>query len=92
MIPPEIAVLRLTLNEKAALAHITKNPTCTNKALAEIVGMSERGAEAMLHRLRKLGHIRSVGKGRARRIEVLLHVEHTAKCGIQQNEKNPHKL
>ncbi len=81
-IPAEIAALPgLNLLEKAALAHIANCPGCSNAGLAKKTGLSVRGVEAMLARLRKRGLIRKLGKGSARRHELTFAVAHHTKCG-----------
>ncbi len=78
----------LTLHERVALAFVHEHPRCRNITLARHLGISVRGAEAMLRRLRQLGHIRSAGRGRARRMEVSFPAEPTKKCGVQQETES----
>lgn len=81
-IPAAIAALTdLNLLEKAALAHIAKSPECSNSNLSKLTGLSERGVESTLARLRKRGFIQRLGEGRARRHKILLHMEHHTPCG-----------
>jgi hypothetical protein len=81
-IPAAIASLPgLNLMEMAVLAHIAKIPACSNAVLAKLTGLSVRGVEALLARLRKRGLVEIVGKGRARRHELRFPVEHRTKCG-----------
>jgi DNA-binding CsgD family transcriptional regulator len=88
-IPAAIAAVPgLSLHERTALAYIHLHPRCRNGTLARHLGMKERGVEALLRRMRQLGHIRSVGKGPARRIELLFFVELAPECGVQQKEKH----
>ena len=88
-IPAAIAAVPgLTLQERAALTYVHQHPRCRNSTLARHLGMMERGVEALLHRMRQLGHIWSVGRGRARRIELSFPVELRTECGVQQNEES----
>lgn len=82
LIPAAIATLPgLNLAERVALAHIAKRPGCSNAALAKVLGVSVRGAEDLVRRLRDNGLIQAVGKGRARRHILLFPVEHPTLCG-----------
>ena len=84
-IPPEIVALPgLTLDERVVLANVHELPACSNASLARLLGLSERGIESMLRRLRDRGLIQQVGKGRARQHRLLFRVEHHTGCG--QNE------
>jgi hypothetical protein len=74
-IPEAIAVLPLSLNEKVVLAEIARNPKCGNGALANLLGISERGVKKVVHRLRLAGHIQQLGNGRARQLHLTFHVE-----------------
>lgn len=80
-IPSAIAELpKLSLAEAVALTHIFEHPSCTNRTLARLLRISERGVEAMLSRLRERRLIQLKGNGRGRRILLTFHVEHK-KCG-----------
>jgi hypothetical protein len=82
VIPAAIAALPdLNLLEQAALAHIYKFPGCSNAGLAKRTGLSQRGVEALLARLRKRRLIEMSGRGSARRHELTFPVEPRTKCG-----------
>jgi DNA-binding Lrp family transcriptional regulator len=82
VIPAAIAALPgLNLSERVALAHVAKFPGCSNRSLAKLLGVSVRGAENILRRLRDEGHIHQVGKGRARRHDLAFPVEQHTLCG-----------
>lgn len=88
-IPAAIAGLQgLSLSERVALAHIAKRPGCSNAALAKVLGVTERGAESLLHRLRAQGLIRPVGKGRARQHVLTFPVERPTLCGKNDDGKS----
>lgn len=88
-IPAAIAALPgLNLSERAALAHVAKFPGCSNRSLSKVLGVSVRGAENILRRLRNAGHIRPVGKGRARRHDLMFPVEHHTSCGKTDNDES----
>jgi len=88
-IPVAIAVLPdLNLIEKAVLNRIHERPDCSNGGLAMLTGMSLRGIEAALARLRTLGLIRSRGHGRARRLMLTFPVEHHVECGENVNAEH----
>ena len=73
------------LIEKTILARIHEWPACHNADLATLTGLSERGIESTLARLRDRGLIQVTGKGRARRLWVRFHVEHHSACGESAN-------
>lgn len=88
-IPAAIAAIPgLTLQERAALTYVGQHPHCHNSRLARFLGLTVRGVESLLHRLRRLGHVRSVGLGRARCLQVTFPVEPTIECGVQHHEKS----
>jgi DNA-binding CsgD family transcriptional regulator len=78
----------LSLAEKVALAYLLDHPGCSNASLARLLGLSQRGVEALLRRLRERGLIAQVGKGRARQHRLRFPVEHHIKC--EQNESESH--
>lgn len=80
-IPAAIAALSLTLVERAALAHVAQHPGCSNRTLSKLLGISVRGAENLLRRLRDRKYIRQGGEGRARRLALTFPVEHHLSCG-----------
>lgn len=89
IIPAAIATLPdLNLLEKAALAHIGKFPACSNVGLSKLTGLSVRGVEALLDRLRKRGLIQRLGEGRARRHELTLPMEPSTNCGKAEVEES----
>jgi len=82
VIPAHIAALTdLTLQEKFVLAHINRFSGCSNSKLAKLTGMSIRWIEVTLARFRERGLIKHLGKGRARRHQLLFPVEHHIPCG-----------
>ena len=81
-IPTSIDQLELKLNEKFALYYIQQSPDISNDQLARLLGMSPRGAQSMLRRLRRSGYIANVGKGRARRIALMFHTEQHTECEV----------
>jgi hypothetical protein len=88
-IPAAIAALPgLNLSERVALAHVAKFPGCSNRSLARLLGVSVRGAENILRRLRDAGHIHQVGKGRARRHVLTFPAEQHTLCGKNQNAES----
>ena len=88
MLPNEIGMLSLSLSEKAVLAHILNYPKCTNRMLARLIGISERGVKKMLQRLRSRGLIGQTGKGRARRVRLTFHVKQGTQFTVPKNQ-NP---
>lgn len=89
-IPAVIAALPgLSLVERIVLDHIDRFPGCSNGRLAKLTGLSVRGIEAMLVRLRKHGYIRRIGQGRARQHKLLVHVDRHIDCGKKQSENSP---
>jgi hypothetical protein len=78
----------LSLLERIVLDHIHRFPACSNRRLAKRTGLSVRGIEAMLARLRKHNFVRPVGRGRSRRHELLFDVEHHMNCGKNESEKS----
>lgn len=88
-IPVAIAGLPdLNLIEKVMLAYIEEQPATHNTDLATLTGLSERGIESILARLRDRDLIQVTGKGRARRLWVRLHVEHHTGCGQDTNTES----
>ena len=86
-IPASIVALPdLNLIEKAILSRIHERPACSNGGLAKITGLSLRGTEATLVRLKKRELIRSSGHGHARRLWLTFLVEHHTECGKDRNE------
>lgn len=89
IIPEEIAERPgLSLVEKIALAFIDRYPRYANHRLARELGMSLRGIENLLVRLRHNGQIVRVGKGCARTLRLTFHVEHHLPC---ENRDVPEK-
>jgi hypothetical protein len=81
-IPVAIAALPgLKLIERVILTRIDERPACHNAHLAALTGLSERGIESTLARLRDRDLIQVTGKGRARRLWVRFHMEHHTQCG-----------
>src|SRR5206468_2638270 len=90
-IPAAIAALPdLNLLEKATLAYIANFPACSNAKLAKLTGLSERGVESMLARLRKDGLLRKSGEGKARRHDLTFAVVDHVECG-NTNAADSHK-
>ena len=84
VIPAAIAALPdLSLAERVALAHLRQWPGTRNSRLANLLGLSERGVEQMLRRLRERGLIPQRGKGHARVLRVIFPVEHHTECGTK---------
>ena len=77
-----------SLTEQAALAFVREHPACSNRALAKRVGITERGAEEMLSRLRKTGLIRQVGRGRGRRHDLTFPVDAHIQSGKTEMPKS----
>ena len=87
--PPEVANLaNTTLLERLALAEILRRPTRTNAGLARLLGLSVRGVEAMLRRLRDRGLIKAEGKGRGRCLVPSFHVERHIDGGDGDGDKH----
>jgi hypothetical protein len=88
-IPGSITALPLSLSEKVALTHIHQFPGCSNAGLAELLGVSCRGVENLVRRLRGQGYIEQVGQARARRHQLKFKVEvgedHTF-CGNKNDD------
>ncbi len=84
-----MSVPHLNLNERAILSRIYERPDCSNNALAMLTGMSKRGVEIALARLKKRGLIRSKGRGQGRRLMLAFRVEQHIKCG---GTANPNSL
>ena len=82
-IPGPIAVLPITLQEKAALSRIEKIPGASNDGIARLLGISERGVEDLLRRLREQGYVERFGHGRARQHRLTSRVQSHGKRGIQ---------
>ena len=81
----------LTLHEKVVLARIAECPTCSNAGIADLLGVSLRGAENLVRRLRTKGQIEAIGKGRARQHRLKFPVERHQTCG-EETDKNCHTL
>lgn len=88
-IPASIAAMKLPVAQKIVLAHIANFPGCSNARLAKLIGVSNRGVESLLRRLRRQGYIEPAGKGRARRHYLMFPVERHTECG-DSNTKNSH--
>lgn len=85
-IPASImSVPDLNLIERVILNHIHERPHCSNNDLATLTGLSERGIESTLARLKREGMIRSRGNGPARRLILMFLVEHNTPCGETTN-------
>lgn len=85
-IPASIVGLQdLNLIEKAILNRIRERPSCSNSGLAKLTGLSVRGIESTLARLKKRGLLGSQGHGQARRLILTFPVEHHAPCGQDLN-------
>ncbi len=88
-IPAAIAALPdLNLIEKAVLSRVHECPACSNPGLAKLTGLSVRGVESTLARLKGLGLIRSRGHGQARRLSLAFPVEHHTACS-EDNKVKP---
>gem|GEM_PF-2565204 len=88
-IPASIAALRtLNLIEKVILSRIHERPACSNGDLATLTGLSERGVESTVARLKKQRLIRNQGHGQARRLMLTFLVEHHSACGETTNAKS----
>lgn len=74
-IPAAIAALPLSISEKIALTLIDENPLCKNANLAASIGITERGMNKMVQRLKSAGHLQQVRRERARRLFLTFHVE-----------------
>ncbi len=82
----EIAALPdLNLIERAILNRIHERPDCSNGGLAKLTGLSKRGIESTLARLKKRELIRSRGHGHARRLWLAFPVERCMECGENVN-------
>jgi hypothetical protein len=89
IIPATIAALSNTsIIEKIALTEIVSNPECSTRKLSRITGLSGRGIEALLSRLRRRNLIRQEGKGRARRHLLTFPVEPHTKCEKIEHQKS----
>jgi Winged helix-turn-helix DNA-binding len=81
-IPASIVALPdLNLIEKAILNRVHERPGCTNPGLAKLAGLSVRGVESTLARLKERGLVCSQGHGPSRRLSLTFAVEHHAECG-----------
>lgn len=70
-IPVAIAALpNLDLIERVILARVDECPASRNSDLAPLTGLSQRGIESTLARLRERDLIEVTGKGRARRLRL----------------------
>lgn len=65
------AIPGLDLVEKILLSCVEKYPHGTNERLSALTGLSVRGVQAALARLRKRNHIGTDGRARARRMWVV---------------------
>ncbi len=84
-IPSSIAsLLGTTLVEQIALSRIVIYPCTTNGSLATLLGLSVRGVEAMLKRLRDHGFLSTEGVGRRRKFVVKFPVDQHKKCGDEK--------
>jgi len=81
-----MAVPNLNLTERVILTHVNMWPDCTNNDLAALTGLSLRGAESVLARLRAQGLVQVHGRGHARRLILTFHVERLMECGEQHDE------
>src|SRR2546425_1171601 len=75
------ALADLNLIERTILTRIEECPACHNADLAKLTGLSLRGVESTLARLRERDLIQVTGKGRARRLFLRFHVEQHTRCG-----------
>lgn len=84
---PASIVARSDLNliEKAILNRIYERPACSNGNLAGLTGLSLRGIEATVARLKKRELIRSSGHGHAHRLWLTFPVERHVECGHNGN-------
>jgi hypothetical protein len=73
----------LTITEKVVLSAFAQRPACSNSSLAQLTGLTVRGIEVLLARLRRLGLIHQQGKGCARRV-TLFHEEHHIERGSDE--------
>jgi hypothetical protein len=88
-IPAEIVCLPdLTIAERVALAHIHNFPACSNGRLACLLGLSERGIESLLRRLRERRLIQPIGRGRARSHRLMFLVERHTECVEVESTKS----
>lgn len=78
----------LNLIEKAILTRIHERPACSNGNLAKLTGLSVRGVESTLARLKRRELIRSRGHGQARRLLLTFPVERHAECGENVNAES----
>lgn len=86
-VPEAIAVRAdLSLVEKIALSIIVRYARCSNQKLARELGLSVRGVENLLVRLRRHNLIRQVGNGSARTLRLTFPVEHHTSC---ENSESP---
>jgi hypothetical protein len=85
---PIMAVPNLNLTERVILTHVNMWPDCTNNDLATLTGLSTRGIESVLARLREQGLVVINGKGRTRRLTLTFNVECHSDCGEHHDE--PH--
>jgi hypothetical protein len=83
-IPGEImAIPNLSLNERVALASIDENPFTTNIELETTLGLSKRGVEYLIERLKRRGLVSQFRRGRARRLSLGFHVEPRSCCAME---------
>jgi len=82
-----VALPGLDLIERVVLHRINERPACANKDLAALTGLSMRGVESTLARLRQRGLVRSRGYGQARRLTLTFPVERHAECGESVSAK-----
>lgn len=83
-----MAVPNLNLINRVILTHVSAWPDCTNADLAALTGLTARGVESVLARLREQGLVEIHGKGRARRLTLTFSVEHHSDCGEHHDEPN----
>lgn len=70
----------LSLSEQVALATIHYNPRCSNLLLARKLGLSSRGTENLIARLKGRGLLVQIGSGASRRLRLTFHAEHHTLC------------
>ena len=70
-----VALPDLNLIQRVILTRIHKRPFCSNRSLASLTGLSVRGVESTLARLRSQGLIASPDRGPTRRLVLTFPVE-----------------
>jgi len=83
-----VALPDLHLIERVILNHIHERPRCSNDGLATLTGLTERGVEGALARLKRRGLIRSHGHGPARRLILMFPVKRHVECGENADTKS----